>query len=74
MEWVYIAGLGISIATLIFGALGLRGKVRRDYTELLQAEVDGLRKRLTACEGDRDRLRGDLDWWQERFRQRERGE
>lgn len=65
MEWAYLVGLGISIATLIFGAIGLRSKARRDYTDQLERELDD-------CKRERRRLQVENEWLRERLMERGR--
>jgi hypothetical protein len=55
VEWAYLVGLGISLVTLVFGALGLRGKAQRDY-------VDLLKQRLDDCERELRRLQQENQW------------
>lgn len=63
MELAYLVGLGFSIATLIFAALGLRGRSRKDYEDSIRAEAASLRARLEECEREQRRLRSENQQW-----------
>lgn len=85
MEWYGIVGLAVTLVTLIFGALGLRGKAAKDYVEMLKSEVDTLRTKLKACEEELDKqgkeyehqlaqLRGENQWLRNRLMERSGGD
>lgn len=67
IDWASAIGVVVAVGTIIFGALGLRGKVRKDYVELLQHEVELLRRRADDCEQEQRRLRGENDWLRQRL-------
>ncbi len=61
MEWAYIFGVVVALATLVFGAFGLHGRRERDHLDMLAQRLGLLEKQLAETERERDRLRDDLD-------------
>ena len=81
MDWASIGsliGLVIALGTFIYGAFGLRGKARKDYTDLLQTEVTALRvsiqearAALAECEQRAGSLRSEIEWLRQRLMERD---
>ena len=54
--WIALGSAIISIAVLVFGALGLRGRAARDYETSLETRLERALDDLAAVQRERDLL------------------